>query len=198
MYFKATICTDVTKDPALDVKTLQEFAQIKREAGRILHSPRFSSRFACERLFRCGCYHASLQLGGQNLAATCTTTGQNLTAVCSCHSLTETVDLGTMTAAGLIGTLHVEYTSCFSLSMLDRPEDPQQHIVLDYHKSILAEYNPKMRIGQSLFSRFSKKNLTGTNVLENIYVGASRGPPPTIVKDMRKGRTERSSPWVDY
>ena len=32
----------------------------------MLHSPRFSSRFACERLFRCGCYHASLQLGGQN------------------------------------------------------------------------------------------------------------------------------------
>ena len=26
VYFKATICTDVTKDPALDVKTLQEFA----------------------------------------------------------------------------------------------------------------------------------------------------------------------------
>ena len=114
VYSKTTICTDVTKDPALDGKALQEFAPQKREAGRILHSPRFSSRFACERLFRCGCYHASLQLGGQNLAATCTTTGQNLTAVCSCHSLTETVDLGTMTAAGLIGTLHVEYTSCFN------------------------------------------------------------------------------------
>ena len=26
VYFKATICTDVTKDPALDGKALQEFA----------------------------------------------------------------------------------------------------------------------------------------------------------------------------
>ena len=46
------------------------------------------------------------------LAALCTTTGQNLTAVGSCHSLAETVDLGAVTAAGLVGTLHVEYTSC--------------------------------------------------------------------------------------
>ena len=52
------------------------------------------------------------QLGRQNLAATCTTTGQNLTAVGSSHSLTETVDLGTVTTAGLVGTLHLEYTSC--------------------------------------------------------------------------------------
>ena len=44
--------------------------------------------------------------GGQNLAALCTAAGQNLTAVGSSHSLTETVNLGTMTAAGLIGTLH--------------------------------------------------------------------------------------------
>ena len=44
--------------------------------------------------------------GGQNLAALCTAAGQNLTAVGSSHSLTETVDLGTMTTAGLVGTLH--------------------------------------------------------------------------------------------
>ena len=48
----------------------------------------------------------SPESGGQNLAALCTAAGQNLTAVGSSHSLTETVDLGTMTTAGLIGTLH--------------------------------------------------------------------------------------------
>ena len=49
--------------------------------------------------------------GGQNLAALGTTTSQNLAAVGSSHSLTETVDLGTMTTAGLVGTLHVVYNS---------------------------------------------------------------------------------------
>ena len=42
----------------------------------------------------------------QNLAALCAAASQNLAAVGSSHSLTETVDLGTMTTAGLIGTLH--------------------------------------------------------------------------------------------
>ena len=72
--------------------------------------------------------------------------------------------------------------------MLDRPEDPQQHIVLDYHKSILAEYNPKMRIGQSLFSRFSKKYLTGTQVIPNIYVGAGAldGPHVTNLPEVNQ------------
>ena len=45
--------------------------------------------------------------GGQNLAALCTTAGKNLAAIGSSHSLTETVNLAAMTAAGLIGTLHV-------------------------------------------------------------------------------------------
>ena len=47
-----------------------------------------------------------LHLGGQNLAALGTAAGQNLTAVGSGHSLTETVDLGTMALGGLVGTLH--------------------------------------------------------------------------------------------
>ena len=51
--------------------------------------------------------------GGQNLAALCTAAGQNLTAVGSSHSLTETVNLGTMTTAGLVGTLHNTYTSYY-------------------------------------------------------------------------------------
>ena len=50
--------------------------------------------------------------GGQNLAALSPTAGQNLAAVGSSHSLTETVNLGTMTTAGLVGTLHFGYTSC--------------------------------------------------------------------------------------
>ena len=45
-------------------------------------------------------------LGGQNLATLCAAAGKNLAAVGSSHSLTETVNLGTVTAAGLIGTLH--------------------------------------------------------------------------------------------
>ena len=159
MYFKATICTAGAKDPAGIGEASEEYAQIKREAGRILHSPRFSSRFACERLFRCGCYHASLQLGGQNLAATCTTTGQNLTAVCSCHSLTETVDLGTMTAAGLIGTLHVEYTSCFNY-LCSTVRRPQQHIVVDYHNPYLLSITQKSGLVNPFFRDFLK-NITG-------------------------------------
>ena len=48
--------------------------------------------------------------GRQNLAALGTAAGKHLAAVGSSHSLTETVDLGSVTAAGLVGTLH-EYTS---------------------------------------------------------------------------------------
>ena len=50
--------------------------------------------------------YARRLLGGQNLAALSTTAGQNLAAVGSSHSLTETVNLGTVTLGGLIGTLH--------------------------------------------------------------------------------------------
>lgn len=58
-------------------------------------------------------------LGGQNLAALCTAAGKNLTTVGRSHSLTETVNLGAVTTAGLIGTLHAGYTSCFINIMLD-------------------------------------------------------------------------------
>ena len=60
------------------------------------------------------------QLSGQNLAALGTATGKNLAAVGSSHSLAETVNLGTVTAAGLIGTLHRVHLLFFSI-MLDRP-----------------------------------------------------------------------------
>ena len=48
-----------------------------------------------------------LHLRRQNLAALCTATGKNLTAVGSSHSLAETVNLGSVATAGLIGTLHL-------------------------------------------------------------------------------------------
>ena len=61
----------------------------------------------CERFVLCGQIPTrNLHLGGQNLAALCTAAGQNLTAVGSSHSLPETVNLGTVTIAGLVGTLH--------------------------------------------------------------------------------------------
>ena len=71
--------------------------------------PALSSRFALKRATLL--FSSRRRLGGQNLAALSTAAGENLAAVGSSHSLTETVNLGTMTTAGLIGTLH-EYTSC--------------------------------------------------------------------------------------
>lgn len=50
-------------------------------------------------------------LRGQNLAAFGAAAGKDLAAVGSSHSLTETVNLGTVALAGLIGTLHFGYTS---------------------------------------------------------------------------------------
>ena len=88
------------------------YPKIKRERGEIDSSPRYtpvsrlSDGFAVIQLER-----NSVGLSRQNLAALCTTASQNLAAVSGSHSLTETVDLGTMTLAGLIGTLHVVYTS---------------------------------------------------------------------------------------
>ena len=54
------------------------------------------------------CYDSATKLhsSGQDLAALGTATGKNLAAVGSSHSLPETVNLGTVAAAGLIGTLH--------------------------------------------------------------------------------------------
>ena len=72
--------------------------------------------------------------GGQDLATLGATAGQNLTAVGSSHSLTETVDLGAVTAAGLIGTLHMQNTSCLSLIIYARQPAvrPQQNIISDH------------------------------------------------------------------
>ena len=82
-------------------------SQLKRERGEIGLHPAVAPVSLCERFVLCGQIPTgNLHLGGQNLAALCTAASQNLTAVGSSHSLTETVNLGTMTTAGLIGTLH--------------------------------------------------------------------------------------------
>ena len=50
---------------------------------------------------------AQCSSSGQNLAALGTTAGKNLAAVCSSHSLAETMDLCAVTLSGLIGTQHL-------------------------------------------------------------------------------------------
>lgn len=46
------------------------------------------------------------QSGGQRGSALCTAAGEDFAAVCSSHSLPETMDLGSVTLLGLIGTQH--------------------------------------------------------------------------------------------
>ena len=97
----------------LPADQIESLPRVKRERGEIDSSPRYtpvsrlSDGFAVIQLER-----NSVGLSRQNLAALCTTASQNLAAVSGSHSLTETVDLGTMTLAGLVGTLHVVNTSC--------------------------------------------------------------------------------------
>ena len=100
------------KRPAEPRQGISRVYQLKKGAGRMFHSPRCSSRFACARYFPLLISPTGRHLGGQNLAALSTTAGQNLTAVGSSHSLAETVNLGTVTLGGLIGTLHYTFTSC--------------------------------------------------------------------------------------
>ena len=79
---------------------LENMPKIKRERGdtRPAHSPVWPIM---------GVLSYIDGSGGQNLAALCTAAGQNLAAVGSCHSLAETMNLGTMTLGGLVGTLHI-------------------------------------------------------------------------------------------
>ena len=73
-----------------------------------------------------------LRSGRQNLAALGTAAGKHLAAVGSSHSLTETVNLGAVTAAGLIGTLHCGIHLLSKSHMLDSQKWPQQHIINDH------------------------------------------------------------------
>jgi len=86
-------------------KHFGEFAHIKRGRGE-MHSPRLDSHFAFQRW---PAYNSTTRFGlsRQDLAAFGTAAGKNLAAVGSSHSLPETMNLGTMTTAGLVGTLHL-------------------------------------------------------------------------------------------
>ena len=105
MYFKAADCTNAEKDPLYEQEDVLKVCSIKKGAGRNHKSPCYHSRFALSDAHAFG--YPSANLGRQKLAALGTTAGKNLAAVGSSHSLTETVNLAAVTAAGLIGTLHV-------------------------------------------------------------------------------------------
>ena len=84
----------------------QDVVKLKRERGESLIHPAVAPVSLSRAIIPFVFSPTDLHLGGQNLAALCTAAGQNLTAVGSSHSLTETVNLGTVTLGGLVGTLH--------------------------------------------------------------------------------------------
>ena len=100
------------KDPQPRRKAVSRASPIKRERGEFYIHPAVAPVSLLRDYSVCDFTHGPAHLGGQNLAALSTTAGQNLAAVGSSHSLTETVNLGTMTTAGLVGTLHYIFTSC--------------------------------------------------------------------------------------
>ena len=57
-------------------------------------------------------FAAMAESGGQLGATLGATTGQDLAAVGRSHSLSEAMNLGSVTLSGLIGTQHLVYTSC--------------------------------------------------------------------------------------
>ncbi len=96
----------------------------------------------------CAISDSSGRLGGQNLAALGAAAGQHLAPVGSGHSLPEAVDLGTMTLAGLIGTLHVYTSLNIKYNMLNSQKaaaisqkGPEERAILNY-------YNRKNPTGQ--------------------------------------------------
>ena len=92
------------------------------------------SRFAMSDYFAVVA-HLRLRSGRQDLTALGTAAGKHLAAVGSSHSLPETVNLGAVTAAGLIGTLH-NFVHLLSKShMLDSQIWPQQHTLTDHRWS---------------------------------------------------------------
>ena len=72
-----------------------------------------------------------LRSGRQDLTALGTAAGKHLAAVGSSHSHPETVDLGSVATAGLIGTLH-SGTPPVKFTYARQPNWPQQHILSDY------------------------------------------------------------------
>ena len=105
--FRGICCAELNQKIRYSAdKAISEYLHLKRERGEFLIHPAVAPVSLSRAIIPFVFSPTDLHLGGQNLAALCTAAGQNLTAVGSSHSLTETVNLGTMTAAGLIGTLH--------------------------------------------------------------------------------------------
>ena len=134
--------------------------QLKRERGESLIHPAVAPVSLCERFVHCGQIPTgNLRLGGQNLAALGTAASQNLTTIGSSHSLTETVNLGTMTTAGLIGTLH-EVTPPVISRLCSTVFRPQQHILKDHNWScygIIAEKCKKVNLFFGIYLIFREK-----------------------------------------
>jgi hypothetical protein len=92
-------------------------------------------------------------LVSQASAALGTTTGQNLAAVGSSHSLTETVNLGTVAAAGLVGTLHSDtppMMKFYAQYRTYRHSNP----FLGTNTVVPMYYNRKATVGQPSFFLF--------------------------------------------
>ena len=102
-----------------------EYVKLKRERGESLIHPAVAPVSLLSVSSALVSYARRL-LGGQNLAALCTAAGQNLAAIGSSHSLTETVNLGTVTLGGLIGTLH-EIHLLLNTIMLDSQKAAATH-----------------------------------------------------------------------
>ena len=105
--FRGACCAELGRKIRYSAdKMISEYLCLKRERGECFIHPAVAPVSLIALFIPFVFSPTDLHLGGQNLAALCTAAGQNLTAVGSSHSLTETVNLGTVTLAGLIGTLH--------------------------------------------------------------------------------------------
>ena len=90
-------------------ETVPSVCPYKKGAGRIaIHPARTPILLFSGGLLQ---FRYHFPLSRQNLAALSAATGKNLAAVGSSHSLPETMNLGTMATAGLVGTFHLRYTS---------------------------------------------------------------------------------------
>ena len=131
------------------MRILESLSHIKRGRGESSFAPH-GLPFRYERCITVVAHCNSLRLRRQNLAALGTAAGENLAAVGSSHSLTETVDLGSVATAGLIGTLHGIHLLSNS-HMLDSQIGRSNTYLPTIHIDVLVHYNRKFPEGQHLF-----------------------------------------------
>ena len=106
-----------------------------------------------------------MRLRRQNLTALGTAAGENLAAVGSSHSLTETVHLGSVATAGLIGTLHV-CTPPVKFTYARQPIGCSGTYLPTIDIVMLAHYNAKSPQGQDIFLRGSNSDLSSCCILK--------------------------------